>query len=115
MTIYHIWCNIRDGSQDLEFVQAVNAYLGKLVALGHIHSFRITRRKLGFSPPGLGDFHIMVEAETLGRLDDAFGLVATRSGEIEELHRPVYRMATDLATALYRDFPDPGREGKIRN
>jgi hypothetical protein len=110
MTLYHIWCNIKDGSKDLEFVRAVEAYLGHLKALGHLHSFRITRRKFGFSPAGLGDFHIMIECETLAKLDDAFGLVATRDGEIEALHRPVYQMATNLTTALYRDFPDGERK-----
>lgn len=110
MTLYHIWCNIRDGSKDLEFVKAVDNYLGFLKERGHIHSYRITRRKFGFGPPGLGDFHIMIECENLGKLDDAFSLVATREGEVEELHRPVYRMATDISTALYRDFPDKGRE-----
>ncbi|HEY3295442.1 MAG TPA: DUF6614 family protein [bacterium] len=112
MTLYHIWCDLKDGSKDLEFVRAVHAYLGHLKEQGHVQSYRITRRKFGFSPPGLGDFHIMVECENLGRLDDAFALVATRGGRIEELHRPVYSMATHLTTALYRDFPDGEREMK---
>jgi hypothetical protein len=110
MTIYHIWCDIKDGSKDLEFVRAVEAYLGHLQQRELIHGFRITRRKFGFSPPGLGDFHILVECDGLAQLDDAFRLVATRDGEIEALHRPVYQMAVRLTTALYRDFPDNERQ-----
>jgi len=110
MTIYHIWCNIRDSSKDLEFVEAVKAYLGYLKEQGYLHSFRIMRRKFGFSPPALADFHVMIECEDLGKLDDAFALAATRSDKVEALHRPVFSAATDVSTALYRDFPDAGRK-----
>jgi hypothetical protein len=47
--------------------------------------------------------------QNLAQLDDAFRLVATRSGEIERLHSAVFTAVTDLKTALYRDFPDEER------
>ncbi len=109
MNLYHIWANLRPGVKDLEFVDAVNAYLGYIQQQGHIASYRITRRKFGFSPPGLCDFHIIIELQNLQQLDDAFMLVATRDGEIEKLHHRVYASVSDFASALYRDFPDEVR------
>ncbi len=109
MQHYHMWFNLKDSRTDLEFCAAVDAYLGHLKAEGKIDSWTLTRRKFGFGPPELGEFHVVVHAESLAQLDDAFSLVATRSGEVERLHRPVYSMVTDFKSALYRDFPDPER------
>jgi len=109
MNYYHIWCDIRDTMKDVEFCRAVDAYLGHLQRLGHLESFTITRRKFGFGPVELGDFHIIIEVRDLGKLDDAFQLVAGRSGEVERLHGPVWGAAINLKTALYRDFPGTER------
>lgn len=110
MNYYDIWCNLKDTGKDLEFCENVNNYLGHLKSEGLIDDFHIARRKFGFGPQDLGEFHIRIESDDLGQLDKAFNLVATRSGKIEELHRPVFSMARDLKTALYRDFPDPQRK-----
>ncbi len=109
MNYYHVWADLREGHNDLEFSDAVTKYLGHLKERGLIEGFRITRRKFGFGPSELGDFHIVMELRDLAQLDAAFNLVATRSGEIETLHRAVYGAVTDLRSALYRDFPDPVR------
>jgi hypothetical protein len=109
MNYYHVWCNLKDSSKDLEFCRAIDAYLGHLKAQGHIESHLITRRKFGFGPANLGDFHITIMSRSLGSLDDAFGHVASRTGEVERLHAAVYSAVKDLTTALYRDFPDPER------
>ncbi len=109
MDYYEIWCNLKDGRRDLEFCQAVERYLGYLQSQGLIERHRLTRRKLGFGPPGLGEFHVTIETRDLAQLEQAFQQVATRSGEVEELHRAVYSAVTDLTFALYRDFPDPWR------
>ena len=110
MNLYHIWANLRPGVKDLDFVDAVHAYLGYIQKQGHIASYRITRRKFGFSPPGLMDFQIIIECENLQQLDDAFLLVATRDGEIEKLHGRVYGSVSEFASALYRDFQDSVRK-----
>jgi hypothetical protein len=110
MNYYHIWCNIRPGIKDLQFVAAVRNYLGYLQAKGHIEAYTIARRKFGFSPPNLGDFHITIHCRELAQLDDAFKLAATRDGEVERLHAPVFSSACDTVTALYRDFPDEQRK-----
>jgi hypothetical protein len=103
---YHIWCNLKDSSKDLDFCENVNRYLVHLRSEGLIDGFNISRRKFGFSPPVLGDFHIVIETTNLDRLDKAFTLVAQRTDEVEALHAPVWSAVRDLQTALYRDFPD---------
>lgn len=106
---YHMWCNLKDGRRDLEFAGAVRAYLDYLQGQGKIERWSLERRKFGFGPSGLGEFHIVVSTRDLAQLDAAFGVVATRTGEAERLHAPVYSMVTDFVSALYRDFPDPER------
>ncbi|MEK6703820.1 MAG: DUF6614 family protein, partial [Planctomycetota bacterium] len=65
----------------------------------------------GFGPPEVGEFHCEVWTNDLAQLDTAFSLVATRDGQVETLHRPVYSAVKDFKSALYRDFPDPERTG----
>ena len=109
MDHYHIWCNLKDGARDVEFCGAARAYLGYLQEQGLICGFSITRCKLGFRPPGLGEFHVDIRTQDLAQLEQAFQLAATRSGEVERLHAGVYSRVKDLTFALYRDFPDPCR------
>jgi len=109
MNYYEIWVNLKDSRTDLEFCRAVDAYLGHLKSQGRLESWRVTRRKFGFGPAGLGEFHLSLAFKDLAQLDSAFSEVATRTGEVERLHHPVYSMVTDFQSALYRDFPDPER------
>lgn len=109
MQHYHMWFNLIDSRRDLEFAKNVDAYLGHLQKQGKIEGWRLTRRKFGFGPDGMGEFHAEVWTNDLAQLDDAFSLVATRASEVEDLHRPVYSMVKDFKSALYRDFPDPER------
>jgi hypothetical protein len=109
MNYYHLWCNLKESHKDLEFCCAIEDYLGHLKAHGLIERFTLTRRKFGFGPPTLGEFHIIIELKDLSQLDAAFGVVAKRTGEMEARHRAVYSAVTDLTSALYRDFPDPQR------
>jgi hypothetical protein len=107
--IYHIWCNLREGVNDLAFTDAVGAYLTDLEQQGALVTHRVTRRKLGLGPSTLGEFHITLEFADLGQLDQAFSRVATRLDPVESLHRAVYTKVKDLSFALYRDFPDAVR------
>jgi hypothetical protein len=95
------------------FADAVAAWLGDLQRRGLIAGWSLSRRKLGFGPRELGDFHIRVTVEDLAQLDRAFGHAATRAAEAERLHAPVYAMVTDFASALYRDFPDAVRGPRV--
>lgn len=111
MQYYQMWCNLKESHKDLEFAANVDAYLSHLRNAGRIEGFRITRRKFGFGPDGLGEFNITVWTKDLTQLDSAFSMVAPREGHTEQLHRAVYSMVTDFKSALYRDFPDPERVG----
>lgn len=110
MDYYQIWCDLKDSSKDLDFTINVKKYLGFLQQQGKINGFTITRRKLGFGPTDLGEFNICIQVEDLAQLESSFQHVATRSGEIEILHKAVYGAVKDTKFALYRDFPDAVRQ-----
>jgi hypothetical protein len=110
VNLYHIWCDLKAGERDLEFVDAVQNYLGALEEEGLLEGYRITRRKLGLGAPGLGEFHIVLEFNDLAQLDEAFGHVATRTDPIESFHHAVNSRVQNVVFALYRDFPDEVRE-----
>lgn len=109
MDIYHIWCDLKSGVKDFDFVTEVQAYLGHLKAHHQLEDFRITRRKLGLAPADLPEFHILLEFENLAQLDQAFNQVATRRDPIEHLHCLVNSKVQNTRFALYRDFPDAAR------
>lgn len=112
MDIYHIWFNLKNSHQDMEFCGALEGYMGHLRSRGMIEGHRLTRRKLGFGPPALGEFHLAIEVKDLAQLDQAFLAAATRAEPIEGPHAAVYSRVTDFTAALYRDFPDPVRVKK---
>lgn len=109
MNYYHMWFNLRDSHRDLEFAGALQQYLDHLKSLAKIEGWNLTRRKFGFGPAGLGEFHATVWTRDLAQLDEAFRAVAPRAGEMERLHAAVYSRVTDFVSGLERDFPDPER------
>lgn len=109
MDLYIISFDLKPGVADTAFADHVSAYLGALKADGRIAQWRLLRRKLGFGPPGAGEWQVMIETNGLGQLDDAFNHVASRSGPIESMHYEVNRHATNITFSLMRDFPDAQR------
>ncbi len=109
MDIYHVWCNLKPGVKDTEFVQGVEEYLDNLKANQQLVGYRITRAKLGFKPPQLREFHITLDFLDLSQLQTAFDRVAARTDPIESLHQAVNSKVQDIFFALYRDFPDATR------
>jgi hypothetical protein len=101
--------DLKPGSDDAAFCDAVTAYLGALAQRGEISGYRVLRRKLAFGIEGLGEFLVFIEVENLAQLDRAFARVSTRAGPIEALHAAVNQQVRGLRAALYRDFPDPQR------
>ena len=73
MDIYHVWCDLQPGVSDLDFSCKADFWLGHLRTKGLIEGWRLTRRKLGLAPPGMGEFHIMIEVKNLAQLDEAAG------------------------------------------
>jgi hypothetical protein len=110
VNVYQIWCNLKPGVRDHEFVTELTRYLEKLREGGHIEGFRVLRAKLGLKPKELREFCIMLEFRDLTQLDAAFGHVASRADPIESLHHAVNSRVQDSMFALYRDFPDPVRQ-----
>lgn len=110
MDLYHIWCDLKPGVSDMEFAASISKFLGFLKEQGKISAWRVTRRKLGFGPPEIGEFHIIIETEDLAQLDAAFQLAAARTGEVEERHFAVNSLVQNFRAALYRDFPDDVRK-----
>jgi hypothetical protein len=109
MDIYHVWCDLKPGIGDLDFSEKVSAYMGHLRGRGLIAEWRLTRRKLGLGPPGLGEFHLLIEVRDLAQLDAAFQRVASREEPVEGVHFGVNSLVRNASFALYRDFPDPFR------
>lgn len=109
MDLYHVWCDLKPGEDDLQFVGDLRAYLDLLQARGALVGYRIARRKLGLSPDGFGEFHIMIEFHDLAQLDAAFRQAARREGEVDARHWAMNQRVTGARFALYRDFPDPDR------
>lgn len=109
MNLYHVWCDLKPGIGDIAFSERVAAYLGRLKENGLIEDWRLTRRKLGLGPAGLGEFHLMIFVRDLAQLDKAFDRVASRAEPVEGLHFGVNSLVTNATFALYRDFPDPVR------
>jgi hypothetical protein len=109
MDLYHIWCDLKPGVKDLEFCADVARYMDRLKDEQRIEGWRLTRKKLGFGPPEMGEFHIVVETRDLSQLEQAFQRVATRAGEIEGFHAAVNQVVASVRFALYRDFPDSVR------
>jgi hypothetical protein len=106
---YHIWCDLREGVRDLALVDAVHAMLGHLKSEGKLESYSIARRKLGFGPDAIGEWHIDIVTKDLAQLDQAFNYVSPRAGEMEKLHAAVWSKVANFKSGLYRDFPDANR------
>ena len=110
MDYYEIWFDLKDSRRDLDFAGALDRFMGHFREKGWIEGHRLTRRKLGFGPEALGEFHLTMEIKNLAKLDEAFQAAASRTGEIEQIHSQVYSQVTNLRFGLARDFPDPVRQ-----
>lgn len=112
---YHIWCDLKDSRDDLRFAAAVREWLDHLKTTGALAAWSLTRRKLGFGLPEIGEFHVVCRFATLADLDASFGEAARREGRPEALHAKVYALVTHFRAALYRDFPDAERAPEARH
>jgi hypothetical protein len=113
--IYHIWADKKKGISDLDFANNMRNFLQRLVDQNKMDSFRITRCKLGFrSIQDLPEWHIMMEFTGLAQLDEAFGSVVPRQGDMEKAHVSFNKFVEDnIQHALYRDWPDNIAKTKV--
>jgi hypothetical protein len=107
LNIYNIWADKNDDITDTDWINNMKSFLQHLVDEGHMHSFRITRCKLGFRSLDIPEWHIMMEFETMAQLDSAFNRVSPLDGELENKHRSFNQfVGKNIHHALYRDWPD---------
>ncbi len=109
MNIYNAWFDLKPGLSDVEFCDRLASYMNGLAADGLMAKWRLMRRKLGLSAADVGEFHLMMEFETLDQFDRAFQRVGSRREPIESLHFGVNSSVQNVRFALYRDFPDDFR------
>ena len=105
MNVYTIYADIVEGSNPREFVTNMKNFLD---ALPTLHSYRITRMKLGFRSMDLPEFRIDMDFVTMQDLDDAMTNVIRNDDNIEQ-HHVSFNSMVDVETIqhfLYRDFPD---------
>ena len=108
MDIYTIYADHNEDTDAHNFVKLMNKFLNKMVDLGRIETFRITRMKLGFRSMDLPEFRIDMEFKNLQQLDDAMTSVIRNEENIEGEHIG-FNHLVDVETIqhfLYRDFPD---------
>jgi hypothetical protein len=110
MDIYNVWCDLKPGVRDMQFHDNVARCMDHLRAEGLIESWRLLRRKLGFGPKELGEWHLMMELRDLGQLEAAFQRMAGRGDPVEGLHHGMNALVTNATFGLTRDFPDPVRQ-----
>lgn len=108
MNYYHIWADLKEGSDPKIFSANLKKFLEKLVSLDKMDSYSITRMKLGFRSMDLPEFHIIMKFKTMQDLDDAMTSVIGNDNDIETEHVSFNSMIDQdtIQHALYRDYPD---------
>jgi len=109
MDVYLITFDLKPGVQDVAFADALARFLDHMKINKRIEGWRLLRRKLGFGPPGVGEWQVLIETRDMAQLDEAFKAAATRAGDLEAMHFDVNQHATNLTFSLLRDFPDAVR------
>ena len=106
--IYHIWADHKQGVDSYDFAKKMRKFLDRLVEMGRMNSYRLTRSKLGFRSMDMPEFHIMMEFSNMQQLDDAMTAILRNEKNIDESHVS-FNQLVDKETIqhfLYRDFPD---------
>lgn len=108
MNYYHIWANLKEGSDAKLFASNLKKFLEKLVSSKKLDSYSITRMKLGFRSLDLPEFHIIMKFNTMQDLDLAMTAVINNEDSIETEHVSFNSMIDQdtIHHALYRDYPD---------
>ena len=108
MDIYTIYADHVEGTTAIDFVTRMKKFLDKMVEMGAMEDYRITRMKLGFRSMDLPEFRIDMEFKNMQQLDDAMSGVLRNDNNIEDEHEG-FNHLVDVETIqhfLYRDYPD---------
>ena len=108
MDVYTIYADHNAKIDAHHFAKKMKLFLDKMVELGHMESYRLTRMKLGFRSMDLPEFRIDMEFKNMQQLDNAMTGVLRNEENIENEHHGFNHMV-DVETIqlfLYRDFPD---------
>jgi hypothetical protein len=108
MDIYTIWADKEGDISDVDWVNNMKSFFDHLVSEDKMHSYRITRCKMGFrSIPDMPEWMILMEFRDMGQMDSAFRRVAPLKGELEDKHRSFNQFVSgNIQHALFRDWPD---------
>ena len=108
MDVYTIYADHTEDTDAHTFAKLMDKFLSKMVDMGKMESYRITRMKLGFRSMDLPEFRIDMEFKNMQQLDDAMTGVIRNESNIEDEHVG-FNHLVDVETIqhfLYRDFPD---------
>ena len=108
MDVYTIYADHTPKINAYHFAKKMKLFLDKMVELGHMESYRLTRMKLGFRSMDLPEFRIDMEFKNMTQLDNAMSSVVSNEKNIESDHVG-FNQLVDVETIqhfLYRDFPD---------
>ena len=108
MDVYTIYADHTEDTDAHTFAKLMDKFLSKMVNMGKMESYRITRMKLGFRSMDLPEFRIDMEFKNMQQLDDAMTGVIRNESNIEDEHVG-FNHLVDVETIqhfLYRDFPD---------
>ena len=108
MDLYTIWADKEGDISDTDWVNGMRRFFDHLITEGKMHSYRITRCKMGFrSITDMPEWMIIMEFQNMAQMDDAFRRVAPLEGELEEKHKSFNQfVAGNIQHALFRDWPD---------
>ena len=71
MDIYTIYADHNENTDAHTFVRLMSKFMDKMVEMGRMETYRITRMKLGFRSMDLPEFRIDMEFKNMQQLDDA--------------------------------------------
>ena len=108
MDVYTIYADHNQKVTAHHFAKKMKLFLDKMVELGHMEGYRLTRMKLGFRSMDLPEFRIDMDFKNMQQLDDAMTSVIRNEENIEGEHVG-FNSLVDVETIqhfLYRDYPD---------
>ena len=86
MDVYTIYADHNAKIDAHHFAKKMKLFLDKMVELGHMESYRLTRMKLGFRSMDLPEFRIDMEFKNMQQLDNAMTGVLRNEENIENEH-----------------------------